>query len=529
MDYCRFGMPDFNVIPRRDYLLAVVSGALFALSFPKPGLWPLAWVAFIPLFLACRHKNPAKSFRLGFVTGLAGFGGVLYWINIVVTKYGHLPWWVSVFVFLMLVAYLSLYPAMAACLTRWAEERGVTPLLCFPLAWTSLEYLRSFALTGFPWATLGYSPYRVLPLIQVADITGVYGLSFLIAFANVVLFQGLRRMVRGEPYSWPLKSGVLLVVLVGATVGYGSHRIHQPQDGATLKVALIQGNIPQDVKWDPSFQEATIGIYERLTRQAAATGRLDLIVWPESAAPFFVQDEPRLASRIGALARQARAGMIVGSPAYERNGDRMRYLNSAFFFTPAGDVGPRSDKLHLVPFGEYVPLAKLLPFVNKMVTGIGDFVPGSNYVTFPTGKGDAGVLVCFEGIFPELARGYVRQGSRVLVNITNDAWFGRSSAPWQHLSMYALRAVENRVPVVRAANTGISSLIDSTGRITDTTTLFQEAVLTGDVRLANKVTFYTRYGDVFIHLVCSAFVVVLVVAARRRKGRGNLIHKGVTI
>jgi apolipoprotein N-acyltransferase len=420
-------------------------------------------------------------------------------------------------VFLLLVAYLALYAAGATCVTRWAEERGVTPLLVFPLAWTSLEYVRSFAFSGFPWGTLGYSLYKVLPLIQIADITGVYGLSFLIALANAVLFLALRRTVRGEPYRWPVASGVLLAVILGGTLVYGVHRLRQPPDGAILKVALIQGNIPQDVKWDPAFQEATIRIYERLTRQAAASGRLDLIVWPESAAPFFVQEEPLLSARIGVLAREARAGMIVGSPAFERQGDRMRYLNSAFFFTETGEVGPRSDKLHLVPFGEYVPLAKLLPFVNKMVEGIGDFVPGTKYVTFPTGKGDAGVLVCFEGIFPELARGYIREGSRFLVNITNDAWFGRSSAPWQHLSMYAFRAVENRAPVVRAANTGISSLIDSTGRIADTTFLFEEAVLIGDIRLTNRVTFHTRYGDVFVHLACAGLVLSLLAAARRKK------------
>jgi apolipoprotein N-acyltransferase len=171
-------------------------------------------------------------------------------------------------------------------------------------------------------------------------------------------------------------------------------------------------------------------------------------------------------------------------------------------------------------------MAKLLPFVNKMVVGIGDFMPGTKYVTFPTGKGDAGVLVCFEGIFPELARGYIREGSRFLVNITNDAWFGRSSAPWQHLSMYAFRAVENRAPVVRAANTGISSLIDSTGRITDTTPLFQEAVLIGDIRLTNRVTFHTRYGDVFVYLVCVALAVALVTAAGRKKAKGrNTFYK----
>jgi apolipoprotein N-acyltransferase len=521
MDYRKFGMSDYKTIPRRDYLLAILSGALYALSFPKAGFWPLAWVAFIPLFLACRHKSPGRAFRLGFVAGLAGFGGIFYWINIVLTKYGHLPWWTSLFVFLLMAAYLALYPAAAICITQWAENRGVTPLLVFPLAWTSFEYIRSFAFSGLPWGTLGYSLYKILPLIQIADITGVYGLSCLIAFANVVLFVALRRTVRGAPYRRPMKSGALLVITIGALLTYGVHRLHQPPDGATLKVALIQGNIPQDVKWDPAFQEATIRIYERLTRQAAAAHRLDLIVWPESAAPFYVQDEPRLSARIGTLAREAGAGMIVGSPAIERDGDRMRNLNSAFFFTPSGKIGPRSDKLHLVPFGEYVPLAKLLPFVNKLVEGIGDFVPGTKFVTFPTGKGDAGVLICFEGIFPELARGYIREGSRFLVNITNDAWFGTSSAPWQHLAMFAFRAVENRVPVVRAANTGISSLIDSTGRITDTTTLFQEAVLSGDIRLTNRVTFYTRYGDVFIHLVCAGLVITLLAAAGRKKSKGR--------
>ena len=519
MDYRRFGLSDFNAIPRRDYLLAIFSGALTALSFPKAGLWPLVFIAFIPLFLACRHKSPRGAFRLGFVSGLVGFGGILYWINIVMTKYGHLPWWLSVFVFALLVAYLALYPAAAMGIMQWAEMRGVTPLLVFPLAWTSLEFIRSFAFSGFPWGTLGYSLYKVLPLIQMADITGVHGLSFLIVFANVVLFMALRRAVRGEPYRRPVQSGALLVLMIGASLAYGVHRLHQPPDGATLKVALIQGNIPQDVKWDPAFQEATIRIYERLTRQAAASNRLDLIVWPESAAPFFVQDEPRLSGRIGALAREAGTGMIVGSPAFERNGNQMRNLNSAFFFTPTGEIGPRSDKLHLVPFGEYVPLAKLIPFVNKMVVGIGDFVPGTKFVTFPTGKGDAGVLICFEGIFPELARGYIREGSRFLVNITNDAWFGTSSAPWQHLSMYTFRAVENRAPVVRAANTGISSLIDSTGRITDTTSLFKEAVLVGDIHLTNRVTFYTRYGDAFTHVVCVAFVMVLVATLRRKKNR----------
>lgn len=520
MDYHRFGLSDFKSIPRRDYLLALLSGVLYALSFPDAGLWPLAWCSFIPLFLACRHKAPGHAFRLGFVSGLASFGGILYWINIVVTKYGHLPWWLSLTVFLLLTAYLALYPALTIGITRWAEIKGTTPLLVFPLAWTSLEYIRSFAFSGFPWGTIGYSLFNLRPLIQIADITGVYGLSLLITVTNVVLFFTLRRIVRGAPYHWPIVSGTLLIILFTGILSYGVYRLGQLPDGAAVKIALIQGNIPQDVKWAPAFQEATISIYERLTRQASA-GRPDLIVWPESAAPFFVQDEPVLAARIGALAKGASAGMIVGSPAAERDGNRMRFLNSAFFITPDGKVGPRSDKIHLVPFGEYVPLARLLPFVHKMVEGIGDFMPGSRFVTFPTGKGDAGVLICFEGIFPEIARGYIREGSRFLVNITNDAWFGRSSAPWQHLSMYVFRAIENRTPVVRAANTGISSFIDSSGHIADTTSLFEEAVLVGSITLTNRGTFYTRYGDIFVQLVCAGFMATLITAARRSRVKGQ--------
>lgn len=521
MDYSRFRMPGFGSVPRRDYLLAAVSGGLLALSFPKVELSFLAWIAFVPLMMACGRKSAGKAARLGFVAGLAAYAGILYWINIVVTTYGKLPLPVSILVYLLLVCYLALFFALLCYLVRRAGERGVPIVLSFPLVWVGLEYLRSFLLTGFPWASLGYSQYRILPLIQVADLTGVYGISFLIALANVVAFLLLKRFARkGEEGAYALRSFAVFALLLAAVLAYGYHRMREPETGEPLKVSLIQGNIDQGIKWDPAFMEATISIYERLTREAAAGGT-DLVVWPESAAPFFFQDESPESIRIRTLARSVHGALLLGSPAYEDGPGRRRYFNSAFLISPQGDVLGRSDKVHLVPFGEYVPLAKLLPFVHKLVEGVGDFSPGESITPLVTDKAKLGVLVCFEGIFPEISRRYVSEGAGLLVNITNDAWYGRSSAPYQHLSMAALRAVENRVPLVRAANTGITAIIDRNGRISRSTGLFTEAYLNGSVRPGPGGSLYTRYGDVFAMICLAASAVIAAAGFRRKKKPGR--------
>ncbi|HEY6872661.1 MAG TPA: apolipoprotein N-acyltransferase [Geobacteraceae bacterium] len=508
-------MTENSAVSRRDYMLALLSGVLLALSFPKPGLSFLAWFAFVPLLLAIGTKEPRGAFRLGFVSGLTAYVGILYWLNIVMTTYGKLHWSVSFCLFILLTAYLALYTGLVAFVARRGEVGGISPLLSFPFVWVGLEYARAYVLTGFPWASLGYSQYRTLPLIQIADITGVYGLSFLIAFANVVICRIVRGGGGERGRVYPTASVAILLVLLVATLGYGFHRLQTPEKGGPLKVALTQGNIPQDVKWDPAFQEKTVEVYEKLSRRACAGGS-DLVVWPESAAPFYLQSDTKYAPRIESLASELKTCMVVGSPAVEADRERIRYLNSAFLLAPSGKVVGRSDKMHLVPFGEYVPLSRFLPFVNKLVAGIGDFSPGSAITPLDTGKGKIGVLICFEGIFPELARAYVREGSRLLVNITNDAWFGRSSAPYQHLSMIAFRAVENRVPLVRSANTGITAIIDSRGHIRRMTPIFTETYLTGEVRLGEGDSFYTRDGDLFA-LACLAMSAVLVVLSFRKR------------
>ena len=508
------GAFSLSITPLRPWASAVLSGLLLALSFPKPGFSILAWLAFLPLFYAVRGQSPINSFKLGFLSGFVAYVSVFYWLNIVMTKYGNLPFTVSLALTMLLAAYLALYVAAAICLTRFAEDISISPLISFPILWVALEYIRAHALTGFPWASLGYTQYRTLPLIQIADITSVYGVSFLIGLLNVFLFQ-LWRWVRGKDgATCPFIATAAAVSLLLLTLLYGFISLNRDDTGKEVKVALAQGNIPQDVKWNPLFLEETVAIYERLSRKTAGTAT-QLIVWPESSLPFYFERESEYSGRVNSLARELDSYLIVSSPVLEYEDGKDRLLNSAFLISSDGTTAGRSDKIHLVPFGEYVPLAKLFPFVEKMVQGIGDFSPGKTATPLSAPFGKMGLLVCFESIFPEISRDYVRNGAGLLVNITNDAWFGYSSAPYQHLSMTVFRAVENRVPLVRSANTGITAFIDSRGHVQSMTRLFREALLSGNVRMGTEQSFYTTYGDIFALICCTISLAVMGIAYSR--------------
>src|SRR5512133_3353309 len=479
----------------RAGLLAMASGVLIALSFPKSGLSFLAWIALIPLLIGLERTTPRTAFRLGFTCGLCAYAGILYWINVVITDYGHLPWAVSIVLYLILAAWLALFYGFTALVARAGEQVGIKTAFSLPIIWVAADQLRSFLMTGAPWAMLGHSQYRTLPLIQIADICGVFGITLLIVLANVVLYRALRA-VSGAGVPYPVKSALILLVFFIATLFYGFSRLNggAATTATPVRVALVQGNIPQDVKWSPAFQEKTIAIYERLTRDAAKSG-VDLVVWPESSVPFFIQDEPLLAERIKRLARELSTSLIIGSPAHElRNGKRV-FLNSAFMISPAGESTGRSDKIHLFPFGEYVPLGRFLPFISKLVVGIGDFSPGEQATPLMAGRTQIGTMICAEAVFPEIGRAYVNNGARILANITNDAWFGRTSAPYQHLSIAAFRAVETRTPMVRAANTGVSAIIDQNGHINTMTGLFSEGFRTGEIKPGSGDSLYLKIGD----------------------------------
>jgi apolipoprotein N-acyltransferase len=354
-------------------------------------------------------------------------------------------------------------------------------------------------------------PSGRLHLIQIAAWTGVYGVSALLVLVNTALaWVAVDRRWRAAA-----AAGVVVVLAAGGAFLIGRGHL-DPIAAPTRSVAVVQGNIPQAVKWDAAFRARTFEIYGQLTR-AAAPGS-DLIVWPEAAVPAYLRFEPSAMQWLTDLAAAVRVPMLVGAPDAERDGSRARYLNSAFLVDAAG-LRARYDKMHLVPFGEYVPLKRLLFFVEAIAAEIGDFTPGREATLFQLEGMPFGTVICYEVIFPDLFRRFVAGGASFMTNITNDAWFGDSGGPLQHLQMVPLRAVENRVAIVRAANTGVSALVLPSGAITSTLPLGTRGTLRVEVPLRRGGTFYTRFGDVFA-FACAAVTGAALLGGFAAGGRG---------
>jgi len=506
-----------EAMKKKDLLLSLLSGILLILSFPNFDLEFLAWFALVPLLYSIEGKGAYRSFKLGCLTGIASFLGILYWIVVAVHTYGNIPLIPSVLILLLLVAYLSLFIGAFTFLTRLIQMRsGVQTFLFTPFLWVALEYLRSLLLTGFPWANLGYSQYLNLPFIQMADVTGAYGLSFVILFVNATFFWILRQWPKRV---FPLKEVTVTVILVLGFVIYGYTKMgivdRQMIQNPPLKIGLVQGDIDQSIKWDKAFQLETLEIYEKLSLRVAED-KPDLIIWPETATPFFFQDAKEYQPLVLDIPKKTNAFLLFGSPSYKIDKGKVKHYNSAYLVSPSGEPVGKYDKIHLVPFGEYVPMQDLLFFIGSLGEGIGDFKSGKEIYNFSLPQGKFGVLICFEIIFPDLCRKFVKEGANFLVTITNDAWFGRTSAPYQHFSMAAFRAVENRVFVARAANTGITGIIDPTGKILKEGGIFKREAMNGMIRLSNRKTFYTLHGDVFAW-ACSAFSILLLAYALTRK------------
>jgi apolipoprotein N-acyltransferase len=379
-------------------------------------------------------------------------------------------------------------------------------------------------MTGFPWELFGYSQYRILPLVQISDITGVYGVSFLVILANVVLYRAA--MFAADRQWWSAIREVFAVGVIVAGAGiYGEWRLMELSQKASqekpARIILVQGNIRQDVKWETHYQEETIKTYANLTLQAKYQ-RPNLIIWPETAAPFFFQTPSTFQNRVFEISQQMGAPLLLGAPAFDRQGAKNIYFNSAFLISPEKKIIGRYDKIHLVPFGEYAPLSGILGFTQDIIGAIGDFTAGSGIRNLSSPLGEFGVLICYEAIFPDLTRQFVANGAQFLVNITNDAWFGKTSAPYQHLSMVTLRAIENRVPIARAANTGISALIDSSGQIKAASGLFTRETLSGTINIGKTKTIYSQYGDLFAYVCMGVTGLCLVVI---RFGRGYRVER----
>jgi len=495
----------------RTAALAAASGLLLAASFPSIQLPLLAWFALVPLLIALKGSSVRNGFLIGGIAGLFYFAGTVHWVTNSVHFYGGIPIIPASLITLLLSAYLALYPALfCAALIHVRKNLPSLAFLAAPALWTALELARTYIFSGFPWSLLGYTQYTTLPVIQIADITGVYGISFLIVLVNAAMAELLLDRKRIIPI---LSAGAVLALVLS----YGQMQLNKPVPKGSFTVAVIQGNIEQDRKWDPAYQSQVIGVYKRLTLETAKQ-RPDLVLWPETATPFYFnspgESDQELTRDLERFVRTNRLPVLFGSPTYEVLHGRVATLrNSAFLLSPDGATLAEYHKFHLVPFGEYVPLKSVLFFIDKMVQAIGDFQAGKEYtvmtVPVPNGRDvKISTVICYEIIFPDLVRRFVDRGATVITTITNDAWFGRTAAPYQHFSMAVLRAVENRVPLARAANTGISGFIDANGNILQASGIFVEADLMQSLAPGTVRTFYTRYGDIFSYL-CVIFTLIL--------------------
>lgn len=503
-------------------IAAAVAGILSALPFVwsySEWMAALAWVSLIPLVLASRDK----PWRRGFIAGVCFFTPVLYWLNHVMVEYGGLHPFAALGLYLLLVVYLAMFWGASCWCSMRIVHRCKLPLpLVFPLVWIGFEFLRSQLLTGFPWGSIVYSQAALPLLVQSVDIGGIWMPMFVLILFNCAMSTALR-ILWNKSVATDLKSTKLQWLPVGIAVcmfvlnaGYGYYVQYPGEQGKgkaeipsdaeaqkqSLNVALIQANIDQHDKWLRSNRARTLNLYTEMSRKNSAA---DLIVWPESATPFYYAEGSRYANAVEALVRHLDVNLLFGSPARIQTSNGYAYHNSAYLLNSEGENVGRTDKVHLVPFGEYVPLKTLLSFVDKMAAGVGDFRPG-NLKLLPVAGHEAGVLICYEAIFPQLARTQVAMGAALLFNLTNDAWFGKTPAPHQHLQMARFRAMENRRWLARCANTGVSALIDPRGRLHSPTQTFEAGAVSGRMTLRHDLTLYTRYGDVLAWIALVALV-----------------------
>ena len=511
----------------RSQLLSTLSGLLLTVTFPRFDLEIIAWGALVPLFFAIQGTSLGKAAFFGFITGIIFYFFGLHWVINTMVNYGNIPVLLGYLILFLLVIYLAFYVSIFCTLCiKLSGGRPIYFAFLAPFIWTALEYIRSTPLEyGFSWLGLGYSQYKSLAVIQIAEIAGVYGVSAMIVGVNSTLhfIINAKFKIGSVDSSYNKNLGIRLggvtVMLLILCLGFGFHSLNQYESsgGEPIKVSLIQGNIAQEIKWDHKFHSRVIQTYKRLTLQGAKF-QPDLMVWPEAATPYFFGVDKKETKALKSLMAKIGSPLLLGSPYYKQNESGKTLFNSAYLLGSNGETKNRYDKIHLVPFGEFVPMPKVLFFVEKMVHGIGSFGRGNHETIFHLGDVPFGVSICYEIIFPDLVRRPINSGARFLVNITNDAWFGNSAASYQHFSMAALRAVENRVPIVRAANTGISGIVDATGKMHEQTKLFQEAIVNATIiPSSGKPTIYSQYGDWF----CWLSLLVCVVAGVLIKPSSN--------
>lgn len=489
--------------------LAIASGLLQVLTFPKFNLFPLSVVALAPLVLLTeREPKAAGRFLWGTLAGCVFFAGTCYWVYVVLREYGGLGVLAAGGVFALLFLCLSLYWGLFSWLAGYCWRLPWGPL-ALPFLWVALEYARAHLLTGFPWLLTGYALTDSFRLARISRWTGVYGLSFLVVSVNAALVWVVFRRSRAAlAFLASVLAATLLVALTAPSESYSEDH----------KAFLVQTNIPQEIAWeawDPATQAPLLERLENLTVQAV--GRQEtpaLVLWPETPASFYFFDDSFTGPYAEALARKTNSYFLMGIVAFEPGSERTKPLNSEVLLDPAGLLVSQYDKIHLVPFGEYVPLEQWLGFAGTLTAESGDFVPGNRLIVSRLLDGRGSGLICYEAIFPNLVRQFVAGGAELLVNISNDGWFHSSAARYQHLLMARMRAIENARYFLRATNTGVTAVIRPDGRIAAQLPPDRPAVLEARWGFVERQTFYSRYGDWFAQLACLIAAAALLAAGR---------------
>jgi len=501
-------------------LLGAILAALI-LWLAAPGIRQatfLVWVGLVPLFFALRGASSREALITGFTFGLLFNLLLIYWVVVAMHRFGGMPVPAAILALFFLASYLALFPAIFSLLIS-RPRNGAILLFLAPAAWVGLDSLRAILFTGFPWMDLAYDLYRQPFLIQVSELFGHHLVTFIIVLSNFLLYGVISARISDRPSPIMPRHRLIATLAISGflILNLFSYRTAARVAAAAprKKIAIVQGNIPQDQKWRPEFQRKTISAYLRMSLAAVKEGP-ELIVWPETAMPFYPRESPLWQLVSEALLKPSGIPLVSGAPHREKKGAIHRYYNSAFVADGRGIRG-RYDKEHLVPFGEYVPLRKLLFFLSPVVDSIGDFASGTNGAPLSCGPNRLGLLICFETIFPELAARRVSQGSDLLIDLTNDAWYGRTSAPWQDLAMAVFRAVETRRSMARAANTGFSAFIDPLGRLHEVSPLFVPWWRVASLPIMKTRTVMVFYGGRFFGIFCLLATVICLAAEWRRK------------
>lgn len=485
----------------RPFVASCFSAILLISIFPLFSYSYIAWIAFIPLLWMIRNEPEGRPFFYGFATGFIFFIGLLYWLIGTMMRFGGLSLLLSISALILLCIYLSLYFGIFTLLIdQIIKKTSIEFSLAVPVVWVSLELIRSYLPTGFPWGIIGYSQAHITRIIQIADFTGVYGVSFIILFINALLTDILIHVFaqggKDQRYKIIAKDFALLVITFSIVIVYGNNRVNlfNRQYNNNVEITLIQGNVAQDIKRDITKNYEILEIYGSLSLGVAGK-RDQLIIWPESAynSPVAINRGEGFDS-LSDWAKNIGCALLLGSPRYDMESGYM--YNSALFFSSTGNLEGYYDKIHLVPFGEYFPIK----WVGESLVKLGSFSSGSDLKLFNYNGVNFSVIICFEAIFPHLCRRFVAKGANFLVNLTNDAWFGKTAAPYQHFDMVCFRAVENRVWLVRAANTGITAFINPLGEVKKKGGIFQRAVIGGKVSVSPMKGIFVKTGDLFAKL-----------------------------